>query len=72
MTGKRMQYTVLGQNVLAVAKEGAVNDWAAYIDAVPGVNLAEEVKHVMDRGDKLPEAVARVLFPEFRDLTWRS
>ena len=71
MTEKRMRYTILGQNVLAVAKEGGNNDWAAYIDAVPGINHQAEIEHVMTNGDKLQEDVARVLFPEFRDLAWR-
>ena len=71
MTGKRMRYTILGRNVLAVAKEGAVNDWTAYIDAVPGINHQAETEHVMRHGDKLQEKVARVLFPEFHDLAWR-
>ena len=71
MTEKRTGYMRLGRNVLAVAKEGAVNDWAAYIDAVPGINHEAEVEHVMTNGDKLPERVARALFPEFRDLAWR-
>ena len=72
MTTKRMRYTILGQNVIAVAKEGGNNDWAAYIDAVPGISHEIEAEHVMTNGDKLPEKVARILFPEFRDLAWRS
>jgi len=71
MTEKRMRWTRLGHNVLAVAREGAVNDWAAYIDAVPGIDHVTEVRHVLTNGDKLREDVARVLFPEFRDLAWR-
>ena len=71
MTTKRMRYTILGHNVMAVAKEGNNKDGAAYIDAVPGVNHATEVGHVLTNGDKLQEKVARVLFPEFRDLAWR-
>ena len=72
MTEKRMRYTVLERNVIAVAKEGAVNDWAAYIGAVAGGNREADVEHVSKWGSKLPEKVARVLFPEFRDLAWRS
>lgn len=71
MTEKRVRYTILGQNVIAVAKEGGNNDWAAYIDAVPGINHEVEAEHVMTNGEKLRENVARVLFPEFRDLEWR-
>ena len=72
MTEKRMRYTRLGHNVIAVAWEGNNKDWAAYIDAVPGISHQAEVEHVMRHGDKLQEKVARVLFPEFRDLAWRS
>ncbi len=71
MAKKRIRHTILGKNVIAVAKEGGNNDWAAYIGAVPGINHEAEIEHVMRHGDKLPEDVARVLFPEFRDLTWR-
>lgn len=71
MTEKRMRWVRLGHNILAVAVEGAVADWAAYIDAVPGVNHTLEVEHVKTNGDKLPEDVARAIFPAFRDLSWR-
>lgn len=72
MTKKRTAWKRLGKHVIAAAKEGGVNDWTAYIDAVPGINHAVEFKHVMAHGDKLDERVARVIFPKFRDLKWRS
>ena len=72
MTTKRMRYTILGKNVIAVAKEGGNNDWAAYIDTVPGISHELEAEHVMTNGDKLQQKVARILFPEFRDLAWRE
>jgi len=72
MANKRMKYRILGKNVIAVAKEGNCDDWAAYIDAVPGISHTLEIDHVLNHGDKLQEKVARVLFPEFRDLAWRS
>jgi len=71
MTRKRDAYVILGSHVIAVAKEGAVGDWAAYIDAVSGYNQADDINRVMEYGDKLPEDVARVLFPGFSDLKWR-
>ncbi len=71
MTKKRTAWKILGKNVIAVAKEGGTNDWAAYIDAVPGINHAVEFKHVMANGDKLDERVARAIFPMFRGLKWR-
>ena len=57
---------------IAVAVEGAIGDWAAYIDGVPGEDFNEEWKLVRDHGQKLPREVAEVLFPDFKKLTWRD
>ena len=56
---------------MAVAKEGGNHDWAAYIGPVPGNNHEVEYVEVLRSGSKLPEDVARLLFPSFSDLTWR-
>lgn len=68
---KMVMWRVLGHRVIVVAKEGQVNDWAAYIDAVPGQNHNNEWQQVRDHGDKISERVARVLFPEFDKLRYR-
>ena len=66
-----MQYVVLDRKVLAVAIEGAVKDWAAYIGAVHGENHEDEWHDVKSYGSKLRKEIAELLFPEFRDLRWR-
>ncbi len=66
-------WTALDVRVLAVAKEGYVGDWAAYIGAVVGNNREEDVKEVMSNGSKLPQKVAEVLFPTFAErFIWRE
>lgn len=67
----RVSYKVLAVDVIVVAKEGGNHDWAAYIGSVPGFNHDKEWKTVRETGAKLPESVARVLFPAFADLRWR-
>ena len=59
--------------VLAVAVQGGKgDDWAAYIDAVPGRSHKREVAKVYESGSKLPYEVAKVLFPDFDELyDWR-
>jgi len=66
--------------VWVVAVEGAINDWAAYIGWPTPEHLADpdDNRHlfysltthhpesVANSGDKLPEAVARQLFPYMR------
>jgi len=55
----------LAQRVLAVARTRVECAWAAYIDAVPGYDHGAESEAVLDHGDKLPERIARTLFPLF-------
>lgn len=63
--GRRVVYRPLAMRVLAVAVE-RYEGWAAYVDAVPGMKHSEEWEAVSRVGDKLPEEVARLLFPSFR------
>lgn len=66
------RYFALDRQVLVVAVEGEVKDWAAYIGAVEGNKHSEEVQKVYERGTKLPEQVARILFPDFaKKFRWR-
>ncbi|MHA1286207.1 MAG: hypothetical protein ACTSPB_02265 [Candidatus Thorarchaeota archaeon] len=71
MNKKRTQYKALDTHVLVVAVEGGNNDWAAYAGAVPGESHKAEWREVALHGSKLPEEIARFLFPAFRNLTYR-
>lgn len=68
----RKRVIPLDLHVLAVAKEGAVKDWSAYIGAVKGNNHDAESQRVFDYGSKLPYEIARLLFPDFdKEFRWR-
>lgn len=56
--------------VLVVAKTRVECSWAAYIDAVPGMNHAMEADAVLNHGDKLDERIARAVFPEFEGVPY--
>lgn len=64
----------LGCRVLAVAVvDDQINDWSAYIDAVPGQNHEKEKGEVARKGDKLSLEIARYLFPHYaRNYKWRD
>ena len=64
---KILDYVPLASRVIAVAVErhDKPEAWTAYIDAVNGYKHSEEVAGVAQTGDKLPEGVARILFPQF-------
>ena len=55
----------LASRVLVVARTRIEGAWSAYCDAVPGDNHGREQAAVLQHGDKVPEPVARCLFPEF-------
>jgi len=70
---KRLEYVALDMRVLAVAVEGSVGDWTAYIGAVAGKNHAEEYLEVVQNGSKLYQPIAEILFPDFaKTLVWRD
>jgi len=71
---RHTRYIALAMRVLVVAIQGGRrDDWAAYIDAVPGDSHASEWCKVTARGTKLPYKVAKVLFPDFDELyEWRA
>ena len=72
MKQKRVRYEPLDMCVLAVAVEGEVEDWAAYVGAVKGDNHEREFQDVARHGTKLPYKIAKLLFPDFdRDFPWR-
>ena len=64
------EWRALAPRVLVVAKTRVECAWAAYIDAVPGRNHDEEAGEVLDYGAKLPEEVARLLFPRFEGVPY--
>ena len=49
-----------------VAVEGAVGDWVCYVG-----QRNDSVDKVASYGDKISEAEARTLFPEFKYHRWR-
>lgn len=53
----------LASKVLVVGRTRAEGAWAAYIAAVPGANHDEEEAEAYNSGVKLPEDVARAVFP---------
>lgn len=66
-----MRWVALACRVLAVAVEGEVGDWAAYVDAVEGEDHDREWQAVAKSGEKMSREVAELLFPDFKDLRWR-
>jgi hypothetical protein len=66
-----MEYKALDKQVLAVAVEGEVGDWSAYIGAVEGRNHEQEFEEVAKHGTKLHRKIAELLFPEWKKLVWR-
>lgn len=66
-----LQYRPIGHNILAVATKNDI-DWAAYIGAVPGYDFDAEANGVAAFGDKLPEAIARAIFPQFQGVPYRK
>ena len=65
-----VRYRALSRCVLAVAVTRVECAWAAYIDAVPGMNHVAEVDLVRERGTKLDETLARVIFPAMEDVPY--
>lgn len=59
---KILHYYALATRALVVAVRRDIG-WCAYCDAVPGINHSRECQAVICRGDKLPECLARAIFP---------
>lgn len=60
----------LSQFVLCVAKIRIEGAWTAYCNAVPGQEHSVETVRVLTHGNKLPEKIARAVFPEFSELRY--
>ena len=72
MAGK-VRWVVLDSRVIAVAVEGEIGDWTAYIGAVEGRRHDQEWRKVAEYGTKLPKKVAEALFPDFAEqFRWRE
>lgn len=61
---------MLHSQVMCLAKTRIEGEWAAYCFPVPGMNHEEEECFWEEKGDKLPEAYARVIFPEFEGVPY--
>ncbi len=69
MARRRIESYRLCSDVLAVAKEGAVGDWAAYIGCKRGQTTAVQVAA---DGCKLSRKVAELIFPHWKKkYKWR-
>ncbi len=69
---QKIECRALDGHVIAVAKLGAIGDWAAYIGAVAGKNFDAEAEEVAYKGTKLPRKLAEVIFPDWRVYAWRD
>jgi len=64
------RFRALASRVLVVATTRIEGAWCVYCDAVPGYDHRTEAEGVLDRGNKLSERVALVLFPEFEGVPY--
>jgi hypothetical protein len=67
----RFTHKALARQALAVAVPGEADDWAVYIDAVPGHNHAQEAPEVARHGCKQTKEMAVKLFPQFDPAKYR-
>ena len=51
-------------NKIIVVQADRVDGWCAYIGPVPGKRHVDEIEQVKDHGTKLPEQIARAIFPD--------
>lgn len=69
---KIVTYKALSRKVLAVVTEGAVQDYAVYIDAVEGKDHEVEAEQVARNGSKQSGRLAKVLFPFLKNKRYRD
>jgi len=67
----------LAPQVLVVARTRVEGAWRAYVGCVPSAIFELDEVHreifrkmVLDGGEKVPEALARIMFPQFKDLEY--
>jgi hypothetical protein len=58
------RHHALATCVLVVAIGGPADDWAAYVDAVPGRNHKQEAMGVANMGCKIRKDLAHLVFPQ--------
>ena len=55
-----------------VASEGAIEDWAAYLESQSSRDLGNDIQAIHDYGHKISQVDAERLFPDWAErLTWR-
>lgn len=59
------RYIALHMNVVCVAITRVEGTWCAYCGPVDGWDHDQEWREVLASGDKLPRAVAEVMFPDY-------
>ena len=70
---KIVGYYSLAKDVVAVAVVGEALDWAAYIGATSCSRHADDLGRIAAEGDKLPEKVASIIFPNIAaQYRWRA
>jgi hypothetical protein len=67
-----MRSRALASRVLVVAHTRIECTWAAYVDAVSGIDHSQEADRVLRSGAKLDESLARQIFPEFKQVPYAS
>ena len=66
MQFKTFSWKALDSKVLVVASAThGINEWTAYIGAVPGKNHDQEWNEVATHGSTLSYEIAKFLFPDF-------
>jgi len=65
-----VQWRAVHHRVLVHAHTRIEGAWSAYIFPVPGVDHQRELYLWKTEGSKLPEDVARVMFPVFKDVPY--
>ena len=66
----QVDYRALSSRVLVVWRTRVEGTWAAYCDAVPGKDFDRETEAVLREGDKVDEATARAIFPQFEGVPY--
>ena len=69
--GEIVGQLALSKCVLVVAVAGAIEDWAAYVGVVPGIDHEEEKHKVMANGTKLMKHIACAIFPTLDPKAYR-
>jgi hypothetical protein len=60
----------ISSRVLAVARTRIEGAWAAYCDAVPGLNHDNEWRKVLEEGAKMDKDTAVAIFPMFKGVPY--